>query len=777
MEFKYKDADFYNAYCEQLEDFILLEYFEDMKENYVGKLLAKNTIHRLELIVRIPKTFPHNKLYFYTSSLYGYPHLIPCLESFGRSWFCLNSAFAETTRGQLDEEFDRLRGWIKEQMRSELPPIIADVNTRRALSVFNTYAKGNTDEMNELNAAKEDLIFVGDVWKNVVNERDGYLNCVKQQNGKYVVYDGTETKDKLPFVIVNHQPKDFHSFASFVDEFGWSDELCEKLLPNFNWGEKKSEGKFICKEGNEPYTEHPRKENIETDYRYLCQQLEHKDIPGKYKIVIRERLRTFVKDSCNACDRKGMFSTNMDEYEDYGFDPDEANKRYNFSLHCFALGVIDDGKLNWYLIYAQQCNVKYEELSFDFGRYEYWIKHVQDILLNTSIAKRIKQDEFYGRGCLASGLINKKILLIGLGAIGSFLAETLVRGGIRDITLSDGDYVEAGNLCRASFEMNSIGDSKASALADKLERISPFCAVKQEGEWDENGLFLCDYKHGEFYGNVNYNSQEKFLKEIEKYDLIIDCTASNELLHFLSYAVKLPTQLISVCITNHAKDCLFLSNTNGNVFEQRKHVLAKIEQDTDNFYVAGTGCYSPTFLATASDMLPFTNLVVRKINKSLANTMPITSTVWHYQEDSILAESVYTYMIENGAIRLVVLQSVIDSIRQSVIFEDGQIGVLMGGYSSDGTHIFVTHAVSMHDIEKDMGKIKNVSQNVLDYIGNVCVSKDIGKHLPLLSQIATDNHVNTNNPLLAQLNEDGSVAFYLLIEKELVPFVVNNTVC
>ena len=101
----------------------------------------------------------------------------------------------------------------------------------------------------------------------------------------------------------------------------------------------------------------------------------------------------------------------------------------------------------------------------------------------------------------------------------------------------------------------------------------------------------------------------------------------------------------------------------------------------------------------------------------------------------------------------------------------------MGGYSSDGTHIFVTHAVSMHIIEKDMGKIKNVSQNVLDYIGNVCVSKDIGKHLPLLSQIATDNQINTNNPLLAQLNSDGSVAFYLLIEKELVPFVVNNTIC
>lgn len=774
MEFKYKDADFYNAYCEQLEDFILLEYFEDMKENYVGKLLAKNTIHRLELVVRIPKTFPHNKLYFYTSSLYGYPHLIPCLESFGRSWFCLNSAFAETTRGQLDEEFDRLRGWIKEQMRSELPPIIADVNTRRALSVFNTYAKGNTDEMNELNAAKEDLVFVGDVWKNIVNERDGYLNCVKQQNGKYVVYNGTETKDKLPFVIVNHQPKDFHSFASLVDEFGWSDELCGKLLSDFNWGKTESSGEFVCIDDNYRSTKFPKKENIDADYKYLYERIANKEISNKYKTILEKKIGSFVQECQGFYD---MLARPVTEYENLGDDPEHDYNQYLFSLHHFALGVIDDGKLDWYLIYAQQCNVKYEELSFDFGKYEYRTKHVQDIPLNTSIAKRIKQDEFYGRGCLASGFINKKILLIGLGAIGSFLAETLVRGGIRDITLSDGDYVEAGNLCRASFEMNSIGDSKASALADKLKRISPFCAVRNEGTWYENGFFLCDYKHGEFYGNVNYDSQEKFLKEIEKYDLIIDCTASNELLHFLSYAVKLPTQLISVCITNHAKDCLFLSNTNGNVFEQRKHVLAKIEQDTDNFYVAGTGCYSPTFLATASDILPFTNLVVRKINKSLASTMPITSTVWHYQEDSILADSVYTYMIENGAIRLVVLQSVIDSIRQSVIFEDGQIGVLMGGYSSDGTHIFVTHAVSMHDIEKNMGKIKNVSQNVLDYIGNVCVSKDIGKHLPLLSQIATDNQVNTNNPLLAQLNEDGSVAFYLLIEKELVPFVVNNTIC
>lgn len=776
MTFKYKDADFYNAYCEQLEDFILLEYFEDMKEHYVGKLLAKNTIHRLELVVRIPKTFPHNKLYFYTSSLYGYPHLIPSSVSYGRSWFCLNSAFAETTRGQLDEEFDRLRGWIKEQMRPELPPVITDVYTQRALSVFNTYAKGNADEMNELNAAKENLIFVGDIWNNVGNEKDGYLNCVKQKNGKYVVYGNSEPNDKLPFVIVEHQPKDFHSFASLASEFNWSDELCERLLPNFNWGKTDCGGKFICKEGNEPHTEHPQKENIETDYKYLCQQVEHKDIPEKYRMVIKEKLDSFVKDSYKACAHKPMFSTSMDMQEDYGWDPEEEYRRYNFSLHYFALGVIDDGKLDWYLIDAQQCNVKYEELSFYLGRYEYKTKYVQDVLLNISRSKRVEYDEFFGRGCLTSKLVNKKVLLIGVGAIGSFLAETLVRGGIRNITLSDGDSVEAGNLCRASFDMKSIGDSKASALRKKLNEISPFCNIKEYGIWDKNGFFLYDYINGEFYGNVNYDSQEKLLKEIEKYDVIIDCTASNELLHFLSYAVKLPTQLVSVCITNHAQDCLFLSNANGNVFEQRKHFLAKIEQDTDNFYVEGIGCYAPTFLATASDMLPFTNLVVRKINKSLASSIPITSAIWSYQDDSIIADQVHTYKIENGAIRLVVQQSVVKTICHSVVFSDGQIGVLMGGYSSDGSYIFVTNIVGIQKLDTDVDKIKHESQNVLDYIGNICVSQNLEQHKKILMKMANDKDVNTNNPLLARLKENGDIDFYLMLEGELVPFIKDEAI-
>lgn len=764
--FEYKDAQFYNAYCEQLDDFVLLEYFQEEGEYYIGKLLACHTIHRLELEVKIPKTFPHNKLYFYTSSLYGYPHLIP--SAGGNSWFCLNAAFAETALDQLDEEFDRLRIWIKEQMRPELPPVISDRDTSRALSLFNTYSRGNQDEMDELHCASGQLVFVGDYAKSVesLRKRRGVFKCVKQENGTHVVSNSLKgTNEKLPYIVVDHTPKNLQSFAALTEEFGWDNDLCERLLPGFHWGKIESEGKF-------DYVNflhmNPTLEELERDRQWLSGELETMNVPKDYRLLMEQKLKSFV-------DRQKRFFDSFHSHNslivnNFEMDPQDAMENYFWSHHYFALGVINGDRIEWCMLSAQRISGTFESQSFDFGKIRYETKRVVDIQLFCSKSKRVDYENFFGRGGLSSRLVDKKILLVGTGAIGSFLAETLVRGGIRNITLADGDLVEAGNLCRASFELNAIGNSKADALQERLRNISPFCRVRALGDWDDYG----NYKGGELYGNINYDGQEKFLKELNQYDLILDCTASNELLHFLSYAVKDTVQLISVCITNHAQDCLFISNADGNVFEQRKHLLAKIEQDTDNFYTEGTGCYAPTFFATASDMLPFTNLVVRKINKSLASNKPVTSTIWSYKDDAIVADSLYTYIIEEGAIRLIVPQSVLDKIRQSTVFEDGNIGILMGGYASDGTMIFVTHIVGLTQLQDEMKKVKEVSEGILDYVGQACLSGLQEKNESILREIASDEGVNTNNPLLAQLNPDGEVAFSLLINGELIPFKLQN---
>src|SRR5262245_1491593 len=61
------------------------------------------------------------------------------------------------------------------------------------------------------------------------------------------------------------------------------------------------------------------------------------------------------------------------------------------------------------------------------------------------------------------------VLCIGAGGIISQIAPTLVRKGIGQITLLDGDIVEASNLNRQRFYIKDAGEKKAVALARNLQ--------------------------------------------------------------------------------------------------------------------------------------------------------------------------------------------------------------------------------------------------------------------------------------------------------------------
>ena len=62
--------------------------------------------------------------------------------------------------------------------------------------------------------------------------------------------------------------------------------------------------------------------------------------------------------------------------------------------------------------------------------------------------------------------------LWGCGALGSWIAESLVRAGASKITLRDTGYVTAGLLVRQNFTELDIGRQKVAALADRLRAIS-----------------------------------------------------------------------------------------------------------------------------------------------------------------------------------------------------------------------------------------------------------------------------------------------------------------
>lgn len=91
--------------------------------------------------------------------------------------------------------------------------------------------------------------------------------------------------------------------------------------------------------------------------------------------------------------------------------------------------------------------------------------------------------------------VDAPIHVIGIGAMGSRIAELLVRLGIERINIWDMDTVDAHNITNQLYFNSQIGMKKTDALADILTDINPQCTVVKHGEWKDNTLggyiFLC----------------------------------------------------------------------------------------------------------------------------------------------------------------------------------------------------------------------------------------------------------------------------------------------
>jgi tRNA A37 threonylcarbamoyladenosine dehydratase len=71
-----------------------------------------------------------------------------------------------------------------------------------------------------------------------------------------------------------------------------------------------------------------------------------------------------------------------------------------------------------------------------------------------------------------------RVLLAGLGGVGSFAAEGLARAGIGALTIVDFDRVALSNLNRQLCALHStLGQTKAEVIRARIADINPHCAV------------------------------------------------------------------------------------------------------------------------------------------------------------------------------------------------------------------------------------------------------------------------------------------------------------
>lgn len=810
---QYQDAGFYTSYFKRVEGFSLVDEFresaeENEKDLYIGMIEAVGSIHQLRIRVEIPKSFPYAKLTFRTKSLKGYPHLIFNGKTKYGSWFCLNTPFAETAEEQLNQEVTRLNEWIHRQMRSDLPAIIEDSNVVNALRFANAYDWENVDEMNEF-SREASLIFVGDFHKNKSNfkESKGHLYCVKTTDDRYYALETSSAANaKLPYVIVEKIPTEeaLQDFLKLSEFYKWDDEMIKHLLPDISFDRSWHipqvtityrtmsffeafhgiEESVALKSIDEVLAE-LGKENSYLPGHYDAQVEDYGSIPTLQPIRIPNSLKPALSKEMDKLRNNTIANHEYapqkhsdPDWEDYLCDCNRESALFRFFAIAFTN---EDGDLSWHMILSNQDMAQNERYTFDVK-----LKSISfERLLGQGIicldSQYITRQMFFGRGSFSPVFSKKKIALVGLGAIGSMVAESLCRSGVSVIGLWDTDIVEPGNICRSAYTLSDMGESKVLATKKRLLSINPFISAKEihcGGKWiyDWDHPNRIEFVGGSFYGNVNYSSQEDVIKEIKNYDLIIDCTASNEMLHFLSYAVP-EKQIISLCITNHASNLLCITNRDGNPFELRKAYLSRIEQDTKNFYLEGSGCYSPTFLATHSDISALVCMTLKELNLSMMEGSLMHSCILSYDRRGILKDTIQSYHLQGYDITMSICsESILDAEDIAEEATKHTIGHVLGAYSADRKSIMITHVVDPASAESRLLDVFETSHGIIDYIGDYAFSEADSniyseESFLQIESKAADNSINTCNPILAVYNTGKTIDFYLFINGEMVPFI------
>ena len=73
---------------------------------------------------------------------------------------------------------------------------------------------------------------------------------------------------------------------------------------------------------------------------------------------------------------------------------------------------------------------------------------------------------------------NKTIMIVGLGGVGSYSLEAIVRSGINNIIIVDPDKIDKTNLNRQLLALTTtIGKDKVDIAYERIKKINPECNV------------------------------------------------------------------------------------------------------------------------------------------------------------------------------------------------------------------------------------------------------------------------------------------------------------
>ena len=149
-------------------------------------------------------------------------------------------------------------------------------------------------------------------------------------------------------------------------------------------------------------------------------------------------------------------------------------------------------------------------------------------------------------------LSSKSVMIVGLGAVGTWITDSLARTGVNHFTLVDDDHVEISNLHRQDlFFEEDVGKSKVDVIHEKLLTINPKINVtKIKAKLDDNFF----QKHNVSY-DVIINCADSPSVDITT-NIIAKESMKRNLPHIVGGGYNLHLTLIGQTVIPHVTACV-----------------------------------------------------------------------------------------------------------------------------------------------------------------------------------------------------------------------------
>ena len=215
----------------------------------------------------------------------------------------------------------------------------------------------------------------------------------------------------------------------------------------------------------------------------------------------------------------------------------------------------------------------------------------------------------------------KRVAIWGCGAVGTHVAESVVRAGARIVELVDNKTVTPGLLVRQGFEDADIGKFKAQALANRLKRVEPDLET--------------------FVSTDDILLRITGANLVPEVDVIIDCTASLAIRTALECAIRDTDSrpaIASIAVNSQATAAmatLSMPNHSGGTLDLvrrlkleacRKPALSEVleafwpKSAPDMRFQPEPGCSEPTFIGSNTDLAGLSARMLNAIARAIANS-------------------------------------------------------------------------------------------------------------------------------------------------------------